>query len=308
VVDSGGPLKPVRRGNRSTDVASTSVVAGVSIGLEGGNVLVIESPGRPGERGTVKGYRDPAESAASTSRAATGALLGMPERMAYTCDCCGTTFAPPRSRVTLRGRDRLAVFGLAVGRAVRRRQGVTSAYRTIRPHTVALRNERAFEEFVAAFRYCGACGGLICETCWDPGRQLCGGCVGDMAARPRGERVAVGDSGVAGEGGAATLRSGPVPPVRAAAIPSDAHRPAARTASPEPDGQVVAPESLVPGPAASALPVGPAAAAASDPPVAPATAGAPATASRAAARRRRRAANARLSPARPPRPFTAPRP
>jgi hypothetical protein len=103
-------------------------------------------------------------------------LFGTPELLRYPCECCAVVFVPPPARRRLGLRGRIVVLGLAFGQMLRRREGLLTAYRTIRPRRLALRNEAAFEAFALSFQFCNRCRGFVCKRCWDRRRKLCRAC------------------------------------------------------------------------------------------------------------------------------------
>jgi hypothetical protein len=118
-------------------------------------------------------------------------LFGTPELLRYPCECCARVFSPPPARIKLRLRDRFVVFGLALGQTLKRRDGLISTYRTIRPRHIARLNERAFERFALSFQFCDRCRGFICQRCWRKRQRACRVCVAaerlpllELAARP----------------------------------------------------------------------------------------------------------------------------
>jgi hypothetical protein len=103
-------------------------------------------------------------------------LFGTPERLRYPCECCAVVFVPPPLRRRLGLRGRIVVLGLAFGQMLRWHEGLVTAYRTIRPRRLALRNEAAFEAFALSFQFCERCRAFVCKRCWDRRRKMCRAC------------------------------------------------------------------------------------------------------------------------------------
>jgi hypothetical protein len=104
-------------------------------------------------------------------------LFGTPELLRYPCECCAVVFVPPPARRQLGLGGRLVALGLALGQTLRWHTGLATAYRTIRPRRLALRNQAVFQEFALSFQFCPRCRGFVCRRCWHRRRKMCRACV-----------------------------------------------------------------------------------------------------------------------------------
>jgi hypothetical protein len=111
-----------------------------------------------------------------------------PALIQYACERCKTRFVLPPSQRRLGWRGRFKAGAMALGRTIRTREGLPSAYDGARRQLLAKLDDDAYQEFVQSFKFCHECRQFVCSECWSKTRRTCLGCfakAAGAAVKPR---------------------------------------------------------------------------------------------------------------------------